>query len=217
MLLLVVIRPRQCLGFHYIFILELIVHIQSMQNDVGISQIGRSLGCVQYTLCSLRCFNFVQFTVIFVSHKPCYRPYTSKQNLKPFLQSEVLDDSDRGSSSLTSSIIKTVPSEPSVFRRSDWSSCIFCKFKTHKNDRKLHALKILCQTFSTFMSFNKYLVMHIEWYCAFSWNCSCNTRCWRFKSDVLWAASNILCALSAVSTLCSLRSFLWVMMFIQKC
>lgn len=26
------------------------------------------------------------------SHKPCYRAYTSKQNLKPFLQSEVLDD-----------------------------------------------------------------------------------------------------------------------------
>jgi hypothetical protein len=25
-------------------------------------------------------------------HKPCYRAYTSKQNLKPFLQSEVLDD-----------------------------------------------------------------------------------------------------------------------------
>jgi hypothetical protein len=68
-------------------------------------------------------------------HKPCYRAYTSKQNLKPFLQSEVLDDCDRGSSSLTSSIIKTVPS---VFRRSDWSSCIFCKFKTHKNDHKLH-------------------------------------------------------------------------------
>jgi hypothetical protein len=74
-------------------------------------------------------------------HKPCYRAYTSKQNFKPFLQSEVLDDSDRGSSSLTSSIIKTVPSEPSVFRRSDWSSCIFCKFKTHKNDRKLHKVE----------------------------------------------------------------------------
>lgn len=52
-------------------------------------------------------------------HKPCYRYYTSKQNLKPFLQSEVLNDSDRESSSLTSSIIKAVPSEPSVFRRSD--------------------------------------------------------------------------------------------------
>ena len=72
-------------------------------------------------------------------HKPCC--YTSKQNLKPFLQSEVLDDSDQGSSSLTSSIIKTVPSEPSVFRRSDWSSCIFCKLKTHKNYHKLHKVE----------------------------------------------------------------------------
>ena len=75
----------------------------------------------------------------------------------------------------------------------------------------IHALKILCQRLSTFVLFNKYLVMHIEWYCAFSWNCSCNTRCWRSKSDVIWAASNILCALSAVSTLCRLRSFLWVL------
>ena len=32
-------------------------------------QIRRSLGCVQYTLCSLRCFNFVQFTVICVGFK----------------------------------------------------------------------------------------------------------------------------------------------------
>ena len=32
-------------------------------------------------------------------HKPCYRAYTSKQNLKHFLQSEILDDSDRGSPS----------------------------------------------------------------------------------------------------------------------
>ena len=28
-------------------------------------------------------------------HEQCYITYTSKQNLKPFLQSEVLDDSDR--------------------------------------------------------------------------------------------------------------------------
>ena len=64
----------------------------------------------------------------------------------------------------------------------------------------IHALKILCQTFSTFVFFNKYLVMHIEWYCAFlleiqigrSLGCVqytlCSLRCFNFVqfTVILW-------------------------------
>jgi hypothetical protein len=74
----------------------LIVHIQSIQNDAGgkdsflRAMETRKDDVYSKVLKELTSLSDKKLSSTVVkSHKPCYRAYTSKQNLKPFLQMTV--------------------------------------------------------------------------------------------------------------------------------
>ena len=85
----------------------LVMHIEWYCAFLLEIQIGRSLGCVQYTLCSLRCFNFVQFTVMFVGFKftkNAWTPVWSAKNTWFRRYSFNYRASQRGTSSITTGV-----------------------------------------------------------------------------------------------------------------